>query len=137
MNDYNPVCIINIKCTNGTTFLSEILFEEIFEDNPSYNPEQVRSMLTNFGLFNISPSCYITVKLPVGYSTDHGSPHDRGGADAWYDRKRDPHWYPDGTYVGNPIKADGMTPQEIAAYHFGYDTTEESRFIYKTIKQAS
>lgn len=30
---------------------------------------------------------------------DHGSPWDRGSADAWYGRPRNPHKYPNGTYT--------------------------------------
>lgn len=29
---------------------------------------------------------------------DHGSPWDRGSADAWYGRRANPHKYPNGTY---------------------------------------
>lgn len=27
----------------------------------------------------------------------HGSPQDRGSADAYYSRRFDPHWWPEGT----------------------------------------
>ena len=33
----------------------------------------------------------------------HGSPFDRGSADSWYSRERKPHFYPNGTYNGNPV----------------------------------
>ena len=57
---------------------------------------------------------------------DHGSPYDRGGADFWYHRPRDPHWYPEGTYRGERIDpTNGMTEQEIKEYHLGYDDAEE------------
>jgi len=36
----------------------------------------------------------------------HGSPYDRGSADAYYGRSPDPHWYPDGTGRGEKIKLE-------------------------------
>ena len=36
----------------------------------------------------------------VPQPTSHGSPFDRGGADSYYRRGFDPHWYPGGTYQG-------------------------------------
>ena len=53
----------------------------------------------------------------------HGSPYDRGGADAWYHRGRHPHKYPNGTY--NPPKVTELTEQEIAEYHQGFDDHDE------------
>jgi len=54
----------------------------------------------------------------------HGSPFDRGSADSYYHRARSPHWYPEGTGHGIRIEADDMTPEEIQAYHAGYDHNE-------------
>jgi hypothetical protein len=56
----------------------------------------------------------------------HGGPWDRGSADSYYGRPRDPHYYPAGTGKGERIGAAGMTPAEIAAYHAGYDDNEET-----------
>jgi hypothetical protein len=49
----------------------------------------------------------------------HGGPFDRGGADYYYGRRRHPHKYPNGTYNGPEVT--DLTPEEIAAYHAGYD----------------
>ena len=57
-------------------------------------------------------------------NTEHGSPYDRGGADAWYARPMSPHWYPKGTYMGKRVAASEMSEQEIAEYHFGYMNSE-------------
>lgn len=57
-------------------------------------------------------------------NTEHGGPYDRGSADAWYARPMNPHWYPKGTYMGERIKEDKMSEQEIAEYHFGYMNSE-------------
>ena len=53
----------------------------------------------------------------------HGGLFDRGSADSYYGRPRDPHWYPDGTYNG-PRVTD-LNPVEIAAYNAGYDWNEQ------------
>lgn len=58
------------------------------------------------------------------YETWHGSPFDRGSADSWYSRARDPHWWPEGSYKGQRIEAAEMTQAEIEAYHAGYDENE-------------
>ena len=55
-------------------------------------------------------------ELPV-----NGSPQDRGSADAYYGRRYDPHWYPDGTYKGKRITKEEMTEEEIDAYNYGFD----------------
>lgn len=51
----------------------------------------------------------------------HGSPHDRGSADAYYGRAAKPHYWPEGTYVGYEVKMADMTKEEIAEYMDGYD----------------
>jgi hypothetical protein len=56
------------------------------------------------------------------YPDWNGSPYDRGGADAWYGRPRDPHKYPSGTYKGERVAL--TDPQEIEAYNTGYDAAE-------------
>ena len=58
------------------------------------------------------------------YSTKHGGPFDRGGADYYYGRPFDPHWYPDGTYNGERIGRADMTMDEIEAYAAGYEEAE-------------
>ena len=51
----------------------------------------------------------------------HGSPYDRGGADAWYRRTPKPHKYPQGTYNGEEVIL--TDPQEIMEYWAGYYDT--------------
>jgi len=53
----------------------------------------------------------------------HGGLYDRGSADSYYGRPRDPHYYPKGTYKGDKIVE--LTPAEIAEYHAGYDRNEQ------------
>ena len=54
----------------------------------------------------------------------HGSPANRGAADAWYRRSPDPHKYPNGTY--NDPRIQLSDPKEIEAYHRAYDEQEAS-----------
>ena len=55
----------------------------------------------------------------------HGSAYDRGSADSYYGRPRDPHIWPQGTYKGTRVEAVDMTESEIADYHEGYDYNEK------------
>jgi hypothetical protein len=52
----------------------------------------------------------------------HGGPYDRGAADSYYGRPRKPHKYPRGTY--NCPEVLDLTPEELEAYHAGYDDNE-------------
>jgi hypothetical protein len=64
------------------------------------------------------------VSQPQFNRNKHGCLYDRGGADSYYGRRRDPHWYPDGTYNGEKVPA--VTAEEIAEYNAGYDDNEAS-----------
>jgi hypothetical protein len=66
----------------------------------------------------------------IKYNMEHGSPYDRGSADAWYSRKKDPHWYPQGTGRGERISCLDMTPLQLEAYNAGYDN-EDGRKEYQ------
>jgi hypothetical protein len=50
--------------------------------------------------------------------TRHGGLYDRGTCDSYYGRPVDPHWYPEGTYVGE--KVTNLTQDEIDEYLLGY-----------------
>lgn len=51
----------------------------------------------------------------------HGSPADRGSADAYYGRPPSPHYWPKGTKIGDKVERKDMTPEQIKEYHEGYD----------------
>jgi hypothetical protein len=53
----------------------------------------------------------------------HGSLYDRGRADSYYGRPRDPHWYPNGSYNGD--KVTELSAEEILEYRAGYDYNEQ------------
>jgi hypothetical protein len=57
------------------------------------------------------------------YEQTHGNAFDRGSADSYYGRPRQPHYYPKGTYNGDPVTA--LTTDELEAYHAGYDYNEQ------------
>jgi hypothetical protein len=59
------------------------------------------------------------------YDQKHGNAFDRGGADSYYHRGRNPHMWPEGTGRGQRVDADAMTESEIQAYHAGYDYNEQ------------
>lgn len=53
-------------------------------------------------------------------SKRHGSPYDRGSADAWYDRGCNPHYYVGATMQSPKVTEADMTTQEILEYELGY-----------------
>jgi hypothetical protein len=57
------------------------------------------------------------------YESSHGSFFDRGSADSYYGRPRSPHRGGVGGMSGERIEA--VTPEELEAYHAGYDHNEE------------
>jgi hypothetical protein len=59
------------------------------------------------------------------YDRRHGGPFDRGSADSWYDRGRNPHYYVGDTYSSERIEKDKMNSLEIAEYMAGYNYNEQ------------
>jgi hypothetical protein len=59
------------------------------------------------------------------YEQEHGNAFDRGSADSWYSRPRDPHCWPEGSYNGTRVEACDMTTEQVEAYHAGYDYNEQ------------
>jgi hypothetical protein len=57
------------------------------------------------------------------YNSDHGSFFDRGAADSYYGRPRDPHRGGVGGMSGPRV--DAKAPADLEAYHAGYDYNEE------------
>lgn len=49
---------------------------------------------------------------------EHGSPYDRGSADAYYQRPMKPHYYPEGTGHGEPVTE--LTHEQELEYVMGY-----------------
>ena len=57
----------------------------------------------------------------------HGSPQDRGSADAYYGRRYDPHYYVGASLQSERVGKDNMTVGEIEAYRYGYDNEEDRK----------
>ena len=58
------------------------------------------------------------------HDTRHGGPYDRGGADFYYGRGFNPHYFTGGTYTSDRIERDQMSKAELAAYRAGYEAAE-------------
>ncbi len=54
----------------------------------------------------------------------HGGPYDRGGADSYYHRAPDPHYYTGDSLNSDRIEKSEMTADEIQAYLDGYEDNE-------------
>lgn len=52
------------------------------------------------------------------HDKSHGAAYDRGGADYWYARPVDPHYYTNGT------RTTDLTPKQRKAYIDGYEDGE-------------
>tara|TARA_R100000315_G_C5205362_1_gene121281 strand:- start:237 stop:428 length:192 start_codon:yes stop_codon:yes gene_type:complete len=57
----------------------------------------------------------------------HGSPKDRGSADAYYQRVREPHYYIGGSITGIRVPMAEMTQAQIDAYNIGYDNEDDRK----------
>jgi hypothetical protein len=60
------------------------------------------------------------------YDKRHGGPFDRGGADFWYGRGFDPHYYKGATYSTDRVELADMTPdtappKKTAHKEWGYE----------------
>jgi hypothetical protein len=54
---------------------------------------------------------------------EHGGLFDRGSADSYYSRPRDPHYWTEGT--GRGQKVTELNEAEISEYNAGYDYNEQ------------
>ena len=68
---------------------------------------------------------YLKADRAGKYNKDHGMPYDRGGADSYYSRPMEPHYYPLGTGIGEKVEGKSMTTEELEAYYAGYYINEE------------
>lgn len=58
------------------------------------------------------------------YAAKHGDPFDRGSADSYYGRGRNPHRGGVGGESGPRIEMSMLSQEEINEYHAGYDYNE-------------
>jgi hypothetical protein len=52
---------------------------------------------------------------------ENGSPADRGSADAYYGRPKDPH------YFVESVRVETLSAEQIAEYNAGYDNEDERK----------
>jgi hypothetical protein len=57
------------------------------------------------------------------YEQKHGNPFDRGSADSYYGRSRNPHR--GGVGGDSGPRVEQLTADEMEAYHAGYDYNEQ------------
>ena len=68
------------------------------------------------------------MKLDVlDYTPRHGGPLDRGSADRYYGRPFDPHYWPEGTYIGKRVEEADMTVDQIEEYTYAYNNEEDRK----------
>ena len=67
----------------------------------------------------------LTLQTRDTYDTRHGGAFDRGSADSYYHRPRQPHFYVEGTGSSDRIEQDQMTRSEVQAYLAGYQYNEQ------------
>lgn len=65
------------------------------------------------------------MKMTIG--TNHGSPADRGSADAYYWRDADPHWWPEGTGKGIRVEVCDMNELQIELYMKAYNNETDRK----------
>ena len=58
------------------------------------------------------------------YDSRHGGPFDRGSADSWYSRPRDPHFFLGDSYNSREVGVRHMTQEQVEEYLAGYDYNE-------------
>ena len=63
--------------------------------------------------------------VKVNVNRGHGSPFDRGGADYYYGRPFNPHYWPEGTYKGEIVEKPDMTKEQVDEYSEGYKEAME------------
>ena len=68
----------------------------------------------------------MSIREHIVIDTRHGGPYDRGMADSYYRRGRNPHYYVGATSTTPRVGFKDMTPDEVVAYNAGYDDNEES-----------
>ncbi len=65
------------------------------------------------------------IREHIQIDTRHGGPYDRGSADSYYRRGRNPHFFRGDSYQSERVTYKDMTPDEVVAYNAGYDDNEE------------
>jgi hypothetical protein len=59
----------------------------------------------------------------------HGGPYDRGGADYYYHRSYQPHYFEGETAFSRRVPSEEMTPEELRSYARGWNDAENEGLI--------
>ena len=70
---------------------------------------------------------YMDGKIVTEELPRHGSPQDRGSADAYYGRGFDPHYYVGDSMQSERVEKSEMTVDELAAYRYGDDNEDDRK----------
>lgn len=104
----------------GASCMGDVWLTKNFNRESGYDKRVDPELCTDW-----SPT--IEIRKEMAMPNKHGSPADRGSADYYYGRKKDPHWYPNGTNNEPRIGKENMTPQEIEEYNKAYDEETERK----------
>ena len=63
--------------------------------------------------------------MSLGHGKRHGGAYDRGGADSYYGRPPNPHYYEQGTRTSPRVEESRMSPAQVKDYYQGYNDNEE------------
>lgn len=85
------------------------------------NESHVLAHVTPAELLDERPTLADLHPAPAG----HGSPADRGSADAYYGRGCSPHYISAGRVRVTPL--DGMTPAQVAEYRAAYEGEDDRK----------
>jgi hypothetical protein len=66
------------------------------------------------------------------YDKRHGGAFDRGSADSYYRRGRNPHYFTGATYSTPKVEGHLMSADDIEAYNAGYDYNENVVMDFKS-----
>jgi hypothetical protein len=92
------------------------------EKNPMKNEINESRRLAGLPLLENIVDHGLSFDTQQSYDMRHGGPWDRGSADAYYGRKRTPHYFKGPSYQSERVDEEDMTPEEIEAYNAGYES---------------
>ncbi len=135
MVDYNNIVRVDGVCrtilhTCDTQNMAELVFAawmhelypviEVPQPPQQPQPQRIRHLELAIAVPDVVPSVKPAHR-------GHGSPYDRGGADRYYGRSFEPHYYRGPVYQSPRIKIEEMTNAEFLEYKAGWDEQTERK----------